>query len=251
MVGGAACWRCSWQATRCIGPAELCWSVSPSMSCRSQRQMSHALQSPPRMQLAGVGACSSSSSSSSSSPPAVNSTYFFGSCNSVLAGLTLVAWARANSHARRRSHLQPFNQPKRFSSCIMPVQRLVPRAATPSTQEAAVEAGNFVEDIVLEDVTKGTYGGKVRTRFPPEPNGYLHIGHVKSICLNFGIARKFGGNCNLRFDDTNPASEKQEYIDGIQKDVRLRHVVVVVVIIIFVVVVVVGIIALASFQLRH
>ncbi|CAE8585824.1 unnamed protein product, partial [Polarella glacialis] len=105
----------------------------------------------------------------------------------------------------------------------MPVQRLVPRAATPRKEgelDAAVEAGNFVEDIVLEDVTKGTYGGKVRTRFPPEPNGYLHIGHVKSICLNFGIARKFGGNCNLRFDDTNPASEKQEYIDGIQKDVR-------------------------------
>lgn len=83
-----------------------------------------------------------------------------------------------------------------------------------------VEAGNFVEDIVVADNDKGTYSGLVRTRFPPEPNGYLHIGHAKSICLNFGIASKFGGECNLRFDDTNPASEKQEYIDSIQEDVR-------------------------------
>lgn len=83
-----------------------------------------------------------------------------------------------------------------------------------------VETGNFVEEIVAGDISKGTYGGRVRTRFPPEPNGYLHIGHAKSICLNFGIAAKFGGACNLRFDDTNPASEKQEFIDSIQEDVK-------------------------------
>jgi len=83
-----------------------------------------------------------------------------------------------------------------------------------------VEVGNFVEDIVAKDTASGTYGGRTCTRFPPEPNGYLHIGHVKSICLNFGIARKFGGTCNLRFDDTNPASEKQEYIDSIKEDVK-------------------------------
>ncbi|CAE7381787.1 glnS [Symbiodinium sp. CCMP2592] len=82
------------------------------------------------------------------------------------------------------------------------------------------EAGNFVEDIVVGDIEKETYAGRVHTRFPPEPNGYLHIGHVKSICLNFGIAQKFDGKCNLRFDDTNPESEKQEFIDSIQEDVR-------------------------------
>jgi len=86
-------------------------------------------------------------------------------------------------------------------------------------QEEVLTA-NFVEDIVARDVEKQTYGGRVCTRFPPEPNGYLHIGHAKSICLNFGIAKKFGGICKLRFDDTNPASEKQEYIDSIQEDVR-------------------------------
>merc|ERR1719433_39533 len=69
-------------------------------------------------------------------------------------------------------------------------------------------------------MSKGTYEGRVSTRFPPEPNGHLHIGHAKSICLNFGIASKFGGTCNLRFDDTNPASEKQEFIDSIQEDVK-------------------------------
>lgn len=95
------------------------------------------------------------------------------------------------------------------------------RAASASALEAdGVVVGNFVEGIVAADLERGTYGTRVCTRFPPEPNGHLHIGHVKSICLNFGIARKFAGTCNLRFDDTNPASEKQEYIDSIKDDVR-------------------------------
>jgi glutaminyl-tRNA synthetase len=79
---------------------------------------------------------------------------------------------------------------------------------------------NFIRDIVAADVAAGKHGGRVHTRFPPEPNGYLHIGHAKSICLNFGLAEEFGGRCNLRMDDTNPTKEEQEYIDAIVEDVR-------------------------------
>jgi glutaminyl-tRNA synthetase len=79
---------------------------------------------------------------------------------------------------------------------------------------------NFVRDIVIEDLKTNRYGGCVHTRFPPEPNGYLHIGHAKSINLNFGLAAEFGGMCNLRFDDTNPCKEETEYVDSIIKDVR-------------------------------
>jgi glutaminyl-tRNA synthetase len=81
-------------------------------------------------------------------------------------------------------------------------------------------AANFIHAIIDEDNRTGKHQGRVLTRFPPEPNGYLHIGHAKSICLNFGTALKYGGKCNLRFDDTNPVKEEQEYIDAIMEDVR-------------------------------
>jgi glutaminyl-tRNA synthetase len=88
------------------------------------------------------------------------------------------------------------------------------------TEATAVEAGrDFIRDIVAADLASGRHRAIV-TRFPPEPNGYLHIGHAKSICLNFGIADEFGGRCHLRFDDTNPTKEEQEYIDAIEHDVR-------------------------------
>jgi glutaminyl-tRNA synthetase len=79
---------------------------------------------------------------------------------------------------------------------------------------------HFIREIIADDVRRGKYGGRVHTRFPPEPNGYLHIGHAKSICLNFGIASEFGGLCNLRFDDTNPTKEDVEYVESMQEDVH-------------------------------
>jgi len=79
---------------------------------------------------------------------------------------------------------------------------------------------NFIQQIITDDLKEGKNQGRVHARFPPEPNGYLHIGHAKSICLNFGLAQEFGGLCNLRFDDTNPIREEQEYIDAIIRDVR-------------------------------
>lgn len=79
---------------------------------------------------------------------------------------------------------------------------------------------NFIYNIIDKDLEEGTYGQKVHTRFPPEPNGYLHIGHAKSICLNFGTALKYGGKCNLRYDDTNPLKEDEEYVNSIEEDVK-------------------------------
>ncbi|HET7426513.1 MAG TPA: glutamate--tRNA ligase family protein, partial [Gemmatimonadales bacterium] len=79
---------------------------------------------------------------------------------------------------------------------------------------------DFLREKVAEDAASGRFGRPIHTRFPPEPNGYLHIGHAKSICLNFGIAREFAGQCNLRFDDTNPTTEDVRYVDSIRDDVR-------------------------------
>ena len=90
----------------------------------------------------------------------------------------------------------------------------------PNPAPAPAAPSNFVRDIILNDLQTNKYGGRVHTRFPPEPNGYLHIGHAKSICLNFGLAQEFGGKTNLRFDDTNPEKEEQEYVDSIIDNVK-------------------------------
>src|SRR4030066_2497203 len=82
------------------------------------------------------------------------------------------------------------------------------------------ESLDFIREIVKRDKLSGLHGGRVATRFPPEPNGYLHIGHAKSICLNFGVAGDFGGVCHLRFDDTNPETEDMKYVESIMRDVR-------------------------------
>ncbi len=91
---------------------------------------------------------------------------------------------------------------------------------TPDLPRSEAPALDFIRTIVTDDLASGRDKGRVATRFPPEPNGYLHIGHAKSICLNFGVAQEFGGTCNLRFDDTNPTTEEVEYVEGIQEDVR-------------------------------
>ena len=92
---------------------------------------------------------------------------------------------------------------------------------TPAAHESSTERSlNFIEQIIEEDISAGLHEGRVLTRFPPEPNGYLHLGHAKSICLNFNLAQRYGGQTNLRFDDTNPVTEDTEYVDSIKADLR-------------------------------
>ena len=101
-------------------------------------------------------------------------------------------------------------------------EKTLPEAPKDNTEpsDATTSRGDFIRQIVAQDCLSGKYDGRVVTRFPPEPNGYLHIGHAKSICLNFGIAQEFAGRCHLRFDDTNPTKEEAEYVESIQEDVR-------------------------------
>lgn len=91
---------------------------------------------------------------------------------------------------------------------------------TVESEKIEKESLNFVEQLVADDLRDGKNGGRLNTRFPPEPNGYLHIGHAKAICMDFGVAEKFGGTCNLRFDDTNPVKEDVEYVDSIREDIH-------------------------------
>src|SRR5687768_12580928 len=91
-----------------------------------------------------------------------------------------------------------------------------PKDVTP----AEGEGKDFIRRQIEEDIRAGKWGGRIATRFPPEPNGDLHIGHAKAICLNFGVADEYGGTCNLRYDDTNPAKEEEEYVKAIEADIR-------------------------------
>lgn len=91
---------------------------------------------------------------------------------------------------------------------------------TNNTENTEKKGLNFIEQIIFDDLQAGKNGGRLNTRFPPEPNGYLHIGHAKAICMDFGVAEKFGGTCNLRFDDTNPVKEDVEYVDSIREDIH-------------------------------
>jgi glutaminyl-tRNA synthetase len=109
---------------------------------------------------------------------------------------------------------------KQISKDVMTTPDRSAAAATPEGIAPSERPSNFIRDIILEDLKTNKYNGRVQTRFPPEPNGYLHIGHAKSICLNFGLAAEFGGKTNLRFDDTNPEKEEQEYVDSIIADVH-------------------------------
>ena len=88
------------------------------------------------------------------------------------------------------------------------------------TEDTPKRSLNFIETFVEQDLQEGKNGSRIQTRFPPEPNGYLHIGHAKAICLDFGIARNYGGICNLRLDDTNPVKEDVEYVDSIMEDIQ-------------------------------
>src|SRR5690606_24510181 len=113
----------------------------------------------------------------------------------------------------------------RLNCCFSPADAPMSHPNDPATGASAdaaappAEKQDFIRQIVRQDLASGKHSA-IRTRFPPEPNGYLHIGHAKAICLDFGIAAEFGGLCNLRFDDTNPAREDPEFVQAIQDDVR-------------------------------
>ena len=100
------------------------------------------------------------------------------------------------------------------------MERLALMSEMPANDAARPESRDFLRTRIETDIRTGKYGGRVATRFPPEPNGYLHIGHAKAICLNFGVAEEYGGTCNLRYDDTNPDTATQEYVDSMQADIR-------------------------------
>src|SRR5438309_6162470 len=101
-----------------------------------------------------------------------------------------------------------------------PTEAVVKAATDAGVTAPEARASNFIRDIIIEDLKTNKYGGRVQTRFPPEPNGYLHIGHAKAICLDFGLADEFAGHTNLRFDDTNPQKEETEYVESIMEDVQ-------------------------------
>ena len=101
--------------------------------------------------------------------------------------------------------------------CEFNTDRTMEEAKNPTAEEP--KRLNFLEEIIEDDLKSGRVKS-VMTRFPPEPNGYLHLGHAKSICINFGLARKYGGKTNLRFDDTNPTKEDTEYVDSIKEDIQ-------------------------------
>ena len=108
----------------------------------------------------------------------------------------------------------------RYNDRLKAMNRNTPDATVGALERDPTAGVDFIRAMIAEDVAAGRHGGRVTTRFPPEPNGYLHIGHAKSICLNFGVAAEFGGTCNLRFDDTNPTKEDLEYARAISDDVQ-------------------------------
>src|SRR5690348_3881202 len=101
-----------------------------------------------------------------------------------------------------------------------PKKEVMAKPGQEVSTEAAAKPTNFVREAIVQDLKTNKFSGRVWTRFPPEPNGYLHIGHAKAICIDFGLADEFGGGTNLRFDDTNPEKEETEYVESIQADVR-------------------------------